>query len=314
MTAKLRLVLVEDNPIDGELIARHLAHAGLDCLIHRVQTEAGLLSALSAVQPHLIISDFTLPSFNGLRALEIANTHAPETPFIFVSGTLGEERAIEAMREGATDYVLKGNLVRLSASVQRALREASVKSKQREAERQAREQAVRLERLSRSYRMLSHTSSAMLRLRNRAELLDNVCRIVLKQGGYDRVVVSLVDANAKSLKPCACAGVDHEPLRAIDSASLDAHANSMSLVQQAFHGREPRILNDLATESEPTAHQQVWLAHGWTAVAALPLIIDGKAEGAMTLFSAQPRVFDEAEVSILLELTANLCFALQCAP
>lgn len=311
MTAKLRLILVEDDPADGEIIARHLAKAHLDCLIHRVQTEAGLLSALSTVQPDLIISDFTLPNFNGLRALEIANTHAPETPFIFVSGTIGEERAIEAMREGATDYVLKGNLARLSSSVERALREASVEAQQREAERQKGEHAVRLERLTRSYRMLSQTSSAILRLRNRAELLDEVCRIVLKQGGYDRAVISLIDTNANSLKPCACAGVDSRPLRAIDFAALDAHENSMSLAQQAIHSRTPRILNDLAAEPEPTAHQQLWLAQGWPAVASLPLTIDGTAVGAMTVFSAQRGVFDEAEVGILSELTANLCFALQ---
>jgi diguanylate cyclase (GGDEF)-like protein len=311
MTARLRLVLVEDDPADGEIIARHLAKARLDCLIHRVQTEAGLLSALSTIQPDLIISDFTLPHFDGLRALEIANTHSPETPFIFVSGTLGEERAIEAMREGATDYVLKGNLARLSSSVERALRETSIRAKQREVERQRREQEVRLERLTRSYRMLSSTSSAILRLRDRTELLDEVCRIAVQQGSYDRVVVSLIDTNAKTLRAHACAGTDSKPLRAIDSAPLDSHTNPANLGQQAIHAAAPRIINDLATESQPTAHQQIWLAHGWLAVAALPLMVDGTAVGAMTLFSAQREVFDPAEVGVLLELTANLCFALQ---
>lgn len=303
MTKQLRLVLVEDDPSDGELIARHLVKAHLDCLIHRVQTEAGLLSALSEVQPDLIISDYTLPRFNGLRALEVANTHAPDTPFIFVSGTIGEERAIEAMRQGATDYVLKSNLARLSSSVVRALREASTRVQQREAERQKGEHALRLERLARSYRMLSRTSSAMLRLRSRAELLDEVCRVVLQQGGYDRAVISLIDADANCLKPCACAGVDSAPLRAIDCA---AH-----LAQQAIDSGAPRILNDLGVEPEPTPTQQIWLAQGWLAVAALPLTINGTAMGAMTLFSARRGVFDHAEAGVLLELTANLCFALQ---
>ncbi len=311
MKAKLRLVLVEDDPADGEIIARHLANAHLDCLIHRVQTEAGLLAALAEVQPDLILSDFTLPRFNGLRALTIANTHAPETPFIFVSGTIGEERAIEAMREGATDYVLKANLARLSSSVERALREASIKAQQRDAERQKNEHAARLERLTRSYRMLSHTSSAILRLRNRTELLDEVCRIAVKHGGYDRAVISLIDATSNSLKQRACAGVDSKPLRAMEFAALDANEKSMSLAQQAIHERAPRILSDLGTETAPTAHQQIGLAQGWRAVAALPLIIDGTAVGAMTLFSAQRGVFDQPEVGVLLELSANLCFALQ---
>jgi diguanylate cyclase (GGDEF)-like protein len=311
MTTKLQLVLVEDSTADAELVARHLAKAGLDCAIHRVQTEADFISALAEVKPELIISDFALPQFDGLRALEIAATRAPQTPFIFVSGTIGEERAIEALRKGATDYVLKTNLSRLSSAVERALREASIRAAQRQSEHQRHEQEVRLQRLTRSYRMLSSTSSAILRLRSRAELLDEVCRIAVKQGGYERVVISLVDTNAKSLRPCACAGTDSKPLRAMDFAALDADSESASLPQRAIHSGAPEIANDLSIEPKPTAQQQMWLGHGWPAVAALPLMIDGTAVGAMTLFSSQRDVFDEAEVGVLLELTANLCFALQ---
>src|SRR5258708_193247 len=122
---KLQLVAVEDNETDALLVARHLAKAGLDCVIHRVQTERDFASALHEVRPDLILSDFSLPQFDGLRALEIAAARAPETPFIFVSGTIGEERAIDALRRGATDYVLKTNMSRLSTAVERALRDAS---------------------------------------------------------------------------------------------------------------------------------------------------------------------------------------------
>ena len=311
MSAQLRVVLIEDDPSDGELIARQLAKAHLNCVIHRVQTEAGLLAAIITVAPQLIISDFTLPQFDGLRALNIANTHAPETPFIFVSGTIGEERAIAAMRAGATDYVLKSSLARLPSSVERALREVSWSAKQRESERQKHEQELRLTRLTRSYRMLSHTSSTILRLRNRAELLDEVCRIAREKGGYDRVVVSLIDPNENSLSPRACAGADSKALRAIDCATLDPDAGSESLAQQAILSGAPRIENDLAAEPDPSAHQQVWLAHGCAAVAALPLTVDGTPVGAMTLFSVQRNVFDPVELDVLQELTANLCFALQ---
>ena len=124
MATKLQLLLVEDNAADAELIARHLARGRIDCAIHRVQTEADLVSALKSLKLDLIISDFSLPQFDGLRALEIAIARAPDVPFIFVSGTIGEERAIEAVRRGATDYVLKTNLARLSSAVERALREA----------------------------------------------------------------------------------------------------------------------------------------------------------------------------------------------
>ncbi|HTV97832.1 MAG TPA: EAL domain-containing protein [Steroidobacteraceae bacterium] len=311
MTTPLQLVLIEDDPNDGEIIARQLRKAGLDCVIHRVQTGPGLLTVLSTLKPDLIISDFSLPRFNGLQALEIAAAQVPDIPFIFVSGTIGEETALQAVRNGATDYVLKSNLARLSAAVERALAEAAVKVQKRQSEQLRRDQELRLQRLTRSYRMLSNTSSAILRSQGRSELLEEVCRIAVELGGYDRVVLSFVDPNARSLRPRACAGTDSKPLRAIDFSTLDPAARPINLAARAILGGAPLIINDLAAESPPTAPQQIWLAHGWPAVAALPLMIDGTAVGAMTLLSDQRGVFDEAEISVLSELIANLCFALQ---
>jgi diguanylate cyclase (GGDEF)-like protein len=311
MANKLQLLLVEDNAADAELIARHLARGRIDCAIHRVQTEADLVSALKTLELDLIISDFSLPQFDGLRALEIAIARAPDVPFIFVSGTIGEERAIEAVRRGATDYVLKTNMARLSSAVERALRESEIKANQRHSEKQRREQEVRLQRLTRSYRMLSNTSSAILRLRNRAELLDEVCRIAHQQGGYDRVVISLIDSNAKTLRPHACAGVDSKSLQSADMTVLEANARSMTLNERAIHSNTPAVVNDLAADPHSDAHRKLWIDQGWRAVAALPLPIDGTAIGTITLFSGQRDVFDEAEMGVLMELTANLGFALQ---
>jgi diguanylate cyclase (GGDEF)-like protein len=310
MTAKLQLVVVEDSVADAELVARHLAKAGLDVVMHRVQTEADFISALHEKQPDLILSDFSLPQFSGLRALDVARANAPDTPFIYVSGTIGEERAIDALRRGATDYVLKTNLSRLSSAVERALREAALKADQRKSEHQRREQEVRLQRLTRTYRMLSSTSSAILRLRNRIDLLDEVCRIAVNQGGYERVSISLIDTDARVLRPRACAGADSEPLQAVDTADLDSAAEP-GMAERAIHTGAPSVRNDLEREPPMAERHDVLMAQGYRAVAALPVLIDGTPIGVITLFSAQSEVFDEAELGVLLELTANLGFALQ---
>src|ERR1700739_3649785 len=105
MQYPLQLIAVEDNATDSGLVARHLAKAGFNCVIHRVETEPDFTLALRTVQPDLILSDFSLPQFDGLRALEIARKDSPETPFIFVSGTFGEARAVDALHRGASDYV-----------------------------------------------------------------------------------------------------------------------------------------------------------------------------------------------------------------
>lgn len=118
--------LLEDNPADAELIVRRLKADDLDALCRVVADELGFRHALADFAPQIILSDFSLRGFDGLSALEIARAMAPNTPFIFVSGTIGEERAIEALKRGATDYVLKDNLRRLVSAIRNALRQAEI--------------------------------------------------------------------------------------------------------------------------------------------------------------------------------------------
>ncbi|HJT97822.1 MAG TPA: response regulator, partial [Rhodanobacteraceae bacterium] len=132
---KVRVLLVEDSELDAELIVDELAADGLDIESVRVEAEAPYASALDGFDPDIIISDLSMPEFSGYRALELARQRAPSTPFIFVSGTMGEEAAVEAVRSGATDYVLKNNLARLAPSVRRALREAEEHKARAQAER-----------------------------------------------------------------------------------------------------------------------------------------------------------------------------------
>jgi PAS domain S-box-containing protein/diguanylate cyclase (GGDEF)-like protein len=135
----VRLVLVEDMPMEAEIAVRQLEAGGFSCNWKRVDSEAVLRRALSENTPDLILSDFTLPGFDGLTALEIAQEVAPDTPFIFLSGTIGEERAIDALQRGAYDYVLKTNMARLVPAVRRALGEASIRRTQRALEQQLRD-------------------------------------------------------------------------------------------------------------------------------------------------------------------------------
>src|SRR6202165_3521374 len=124
MRQPLRILSVEDDPKDAELMQDLLATEGIVCEVTRVDTEAALLASVEQGGIDLILADYSLPSFDGISALKVAMKACPDVPFIFVSGTLGEEVAIEALKIGATDYVLKTRLSRLVPSVQRAVREA----------------------------------------------------------------------------------------------------------------------------------------------------------------------------------------------
>jgi diguanylate cyclase (GGDEF)-like protein/PAS domain S-box-containing protein len=126
-------------PMEAEIAVRQLETGGFSCNWKRVDTEAVLRRTLVDLKPDLILSDFTLPGFDGLTALEISREIAPDTPFIFLSGTIGEERAIDALQRGAYDYVLKTNMARLVPAVRRALDDASNRRTQRALEQQLRD-------------------------------------------------------------------------------------------------------------------------------------------------------------------------------
>ncbi|HLG56006.1 MAG TPA: response regulator [Vicinamibacterales bacterium] len=134
MGTPVRLLVIDDSEEDAELILRELARQGFDISHERVDTEGALVAALQKPW-HAIISDFSMPQYDGLKAFEIVKQHGSDVPFIFVSGVLGEERAVAAMRAGAKDYVLKGKLERLGPVVSRELAEAASRRQRVEVER-----------------------------------------------------------------------------------------------------------------------------------------------------------------------------------
>src|SRR2546422_5450247 len=127
MTEPLRILLAEDSESDAELIQRELKRGGLDFQSRRVQTEADFRRELDEFQPHLVISDFSMPQFSGHKALAIARESRADIPFIFISGTISENVAVDMMKAGADDYVMKNNLARLMPALKRELREAEVR-------------------------------------------------------------------------------------------------------------------------------------------------------------------------------------------
>ncbi|MGY8668413.1 PAS domain S-box protein, partial [Bradyrhizobium sp. UFLA05-109] len=134
MSSPIGILLLEDDPNDAGLIEVLLEADHLICRITCVQSRTEFLEALERAEFDLILSDYKLPSFDGLSALNLALSICPDLPFIFVSGTLGEEAAIEALKIGATDYVLKTRMSRLVPAVRRALSEAGDRASRRRAE------------------------------------------------------------------------------------------------------------------------------------------------------------------------------------
>ncbi|MGH7992101.1 MAG: ATP-binding response regulator [Limisphaerales bacterium] len=148
MKGILHILILEDSQLDTELVAHALRRSGVAFILNRVETRTDFIRALERAPPNLILSDYSLPSFDGYAALALAQAKCPDVPFIFVTGTLGEEVAIETLKRGATDYVLKHRLSRIVPSVHRALREAEVRRERRHAEEQLRQSHEQLRALS----------------------------------------------------------------------------------------------------------------------------------------------------------------------
>ncbi len=134
MSKPLRALIVEDSVDDTDLLVRELRHGGYEPTYARVETSEAMSTALATRAWDIVFSDFTMPQFNAFDALALLRSTGLDLPFIIVSGTIGEDRAVIAMKAGAHDYILKGNLKRLVPAVERELREAHVRHERRQAE------------------------------------------------------------------------------------------------------------------------------------------------------------------------------------
>lgn len=150
----LRILHLEDDPMDAELVQMTLTTEGVECEVQVVSRREEFQTAIERGGIDLILADFALPTFDGMSALAMVRERQPDLPFVFVSGKLGEEAAIESLKSGATDYVLKNRLARLVPAVQRALAEAKERTNQRRTEQALERAYTEIEKRAEDYRNL----------------------------------------------------------------------------------------------------------------------------------------------------------------
>jgi CheY-like chemotaxis protein len=149
----IRVLILEDNSVDADLMARELRQSGIEAQVERVETETEFVARLTP-EPDLILSDYQLPQFSGLQALRLVRSRGLEVPFIIVSGSIGEDIAVEAMREGADDYLLKDRTARLGPAALQALEKSRLRAEMRRAEAKLRETDVKFRLIAENVRDL----------------------------------------------------------------------------------------------------------------------------------------------------------------
>ena len=201
-TQPLRTLIVEDSEDDTLLLVDQLEiEGGRSVDWQRVETEQALTEAL---QQHwdIVLSDYTMPHLSGMRALEVVRQHDLDLPFIFVSGTIGENTAVKAMKSGAQDYVMKGNLSRLMPAVERELEEAQLRRERRQAEQRLRKLSLVVEQAADSVLItdpsgfIEYVNPAFERMTGygRAEAVDGKPSL-LKSGRHDQAFYQAIWAN-----------------------------------------------------------------------------------------------------------------------
>jgi len=212
-----RVLIVEDSPYDAELEQRLLARDGLEFEAVVVDTEAAFREALSVFEPDVVIADFTLPAFSGERALDITMAEHPEVPFIFMSGTIGEDTAVALVRRGAADYIVKDRSARLPSAVRRAIAEAETTRELASAEQQRREQQARADAAERA--AIAELARSEERFRT---LIQHSSDIVLVVGAGGRIAYS---------SPATTRVLGHEPDAVVGTSALDlVHAHDRARV------------------------------------------------------------------------------------
>ena len=300
MEKEFRVLIVEDMPTDAELVERELKKANIAFRTKRVETREALQSELEQFAPDIVLSDYSLPSFDGMTALKLVREKNTDLPFIFVSGSLGEERAVDMLKNGATDYILKDKLTRLVPAIERALREF--------------EERLELERVWNTLR----NNLEYLSKKNRYEtIINTVTKAVHQSINLQDVLDNAVQTMSDNI----------DPAKHVDIYFVDKDAEL-----KAWEGYDDRYVNEVRRLPQgvgivwrtvlenrhvyvPDADSDEYLSQamreaGTKSYVSMPIRSEGKTVGSLNIYSDEKNVFDEDDLKLLENVAQQIGVAI----
>jgi diguanylate cyclase (GGDEF)-like protein len=302
----LRVLIVEDQVADAELMVRELGRAGYRLDWQRVETKSDYAAAVES-RPDVVLADYSVPGFNALQALDFLRARSADVPLIVVTGSLRDEAAADCIKRGAADYLLKDRLARLPEAVAQALEQRRLRDERELAE-------DKIKRLNRVYAMLSGINALIVRVRDRSCLFDEACRIAVEDGQFGTAWIGTFEPATREVTPVAWAGLGAE-----DIALATSKATTRSDVREgqgalgrAIREKRPAFSNDLAAERMGGGkRRQAVMNRGYRSLIVLPLMAEGAVVATLGLCAKEPHFFDEEELKLLNQLAGDISLALE---
>jgi signal transduction histidine kinase/CheY-like chemotaxis protein len=296
MSTPLRVLIAEDRPADAELMIYELRRSGFEPQWVRVITEDEYLKELPTV-PDVILADHTLPAFDAPRALQLLKQLRLDIPLIVVTGSVTEREAVERIKQGASDYILKDRMARLGAAVKRALEEKKLRDEKRDAEEQIRGNLKRI----RALHEINLAITSTLDLRTMLNVLLD--KIDLFLPFPSATTVRLLNRQAGTLESLACRNLDEEEWRAQQVRSLSGRAKTV------IETKMPLLVRNIRTDPR-THNQSIYLKHGLVSYAGVPLVAKDQVVGVLGVYSKEQHEFTPEEVEVLVTLADQAAIAI----
>jgi len=301
MGIPLHVMIVEDSEDDAILIVRELRRSGYDPTFERVDTPGAFSDALAGQTWDVIIADYAMPHFSGLAALKLLQESGLDLPFIVVSGAIGEDIAVEAMKAGAHDYVMKDKMARLGPAVRRELGEAEVRLARRQAEVALRHYAERL-------RVLREIDQAILEARSSREIIQASLAHIRKLVPCQRASVELFDFELGEAIVFVADCDDETQVREGVCFSLDGYDGIKDLRQG-----KARVVEDLLAVAPLSPVEQALCTEGVRSFVSVPLVSRGQLVGALNIGVDSPGAISIEQMDIVREVADQLAVAIESA-
>jgi response regulator RpfG family c-di-GMP phosphodiesterase len=302
VTDPIRILIIEDSDDDAVLMLRTLTRSGFEPTWERVQTAEEMRTALDKNTFDAIISDYQLPAFNAPQALEIARHSGLDLPFIVVSGNIGEETAVQMMRAGAHDYIMKGNLSRLPEAIRRELRDAEVRAERRKTELALQASQEQIQTRLNQLTVLHDIDLAITSFSDLDRIVRPILTHITELAGLDAAVLLMPKQNTSGLSIIAQAGI-------LKNDFPTSGKNWEEIISQlSFNENRGFFLADL---TKNTLDIPVLTRHSFKSCAVLPLNAKEIVRGILLILSSQSGLFDDGWQDFLHSLAMQTAIAVE---